>query len=715
MTAWPDLSNWSLRRLLVFWWILFLLIQQTQRLFLLPEALAREVPPWGILMKTLLTGLQADLITATIGVILAAILAGGFGLLWSTGITWRGRTVERGIVYRRALLCSSGFIGLLILILLTVDMGYYHFNQQHLNFVFFEYVDDLIVQALETGVASSQAAQQTNAEVQDVQKWGLRLVGFYLLQGIVILAWWLWFSRAIGPALQRWTVGAPGKTNAVLVFGLAAGVVGFHPQGPYAIRTVHISHAEYYTLAQNPILYASEALRAMLDSRMKEREPRGVHTMPLEEAVVIAQGLLGQGAVFPDSRYPLVRGGVSSEGVHFDGPKNVILILVEALDRRFLNASVRGIRVTPFLDRLRTDSIYFEHFFTNGVQTARGLFSSYCSYYPRQGTAAMKTRYTHDYLCLPSVLRKGGYRTEMAISEHRDLNRLHLFMSRNGLHQLFDESDFPAEVERIGSGPSLGHTDGALLDLLRTRVHSLQASGSPFFLTTLTLGTHHPFAVPEVHPDVKALKAEPDGYIAALRYFDLELERFFTDLLREGLLKDTVVIILGDHGRHEKVGRTEGEKQIGHFLAPLFIWMDETLRTPKNYRPRTVSIVASQVDLAPTILAVNGLLPRRSPFLGQDLSCVFVQDCLQENFAYLSSVYDDLIGLASPDGILLYSLRTETLYQTDLELRTPFATTGRDAPGVAERYRQLMALYASSNILLEQNRIWSWRNLGASL
>ena len=43
-----------------------------------------------------------------------------------------------------------------------------------------------------------------------------------------------------------------------------------------------------------------------------------------------------------------------------------------------------------------------------GVQTARGLFSTLCSYYPRQGTAAMKTRYAQDYLCLPSLLRRHG-------------------------------------------------------------------------------------------------------------------------------------------------------------------------------------------------------------------------------------------------------------------------------------------------------------------
>jgi len=148
---------------------------------------------------------------------------------------------------------------------------------------------------------------------------------------------------------------------------------------------------------------------------------------------------------------------------------------------------VAGIRLTPFLDHFKEDSLYFEHFFANGVQTARGLFASFCSYYPRQGTAAMKTRYMHDYVCIPSVLREHGYRTEMVIGYHRDLNRLHLFMSRNGLHQLFDRSDFPTGIEEIGMSASVGKPDGALLDLMRTRVQALRANGKPYFLAAMTI------------------------------------------------------------------------------------------------------------------------------------------------------------------------------------------------------------------------------------
>jgi arylsulfatase A-like enzyme len=101
------------------------------------------------------------------------------------------------------------------------------------------------------------------------------------------------------------------------------------------------------------------------------------------------------------------------------------------------------------------------------------------------------------------------------------------------------------------------------------------------------------------------LKADPDGYLAAQRSLDLELERVLMGMKRDGLLNDTVVLILGDHGRHEEVGQTDFEKQAGHFITPLFLWVDDTLREPVTYRPRTVTAVASQVDLLPTILGLK--------------------------------------------------------------------------------------------------------------
>ena len=709
------MSNWSVRQRIVFWWVLFLVIQQVERWVLLPDVINAEAPGLGLLVQTFTTGFRADLITSTIAILVSVLAAGLVSLvLWP--LTGRRREAALSESYGRALTAIGLMVVLLLMVLLLLDIGYYRYNQQRLNFVFFEYLGDLLTQWKETGLIGSQAAGQTGAELEDRGKWAGIVLGFLFCESVAILAWWRGYARLIRPLSSRLSHRMVLVPNLLLLLALAIGLTGFHHRGPEAIRAADISSAAYYTLAQNPVLYAGEGLRAALDAQWASDQRQMFDQMPLTEAIRATQAVVDREGIFPYPDYPLVH-RTGNPGLRLARPANVLVIFVEALDRRYLNKTVGGIPVTPFLDRLRSDSVYFEHFFANGVQTARGLFSTVCSYYPRQGTAAMKTHYLHDYACLPSLLRGRGYRTEMVIGYDRDLNRLHVFLSRNGLHELFDRTSFPPSTEEIGAFAGIGRPDGALLDLMRTRVETLRTAGSPYCLMAMTIGTHHPFAVPAsaTHPDIQRLKSEPDAYLAALRYVDLELERVLTAMKRDGLLKDTVVLILGDHARHEKVGQTDFERQAGHFMTPLFIWLDESLRTPDAYQPRTVTTVASQVDLLPTILALNGAASRLSASLGRDLSCLLRSDCIQDNVAFLSSVYDDLIGLADGDGLLLYSLRSQTVRRSDLDLNEPAVVLDAANPAIAHRYRRLLALYVASNTVLNQNKIWSWKEFGSKL
>jgi phosphoglycerol transferase MdoB-like AlkP superfamily enzyme len=709
-------SDWSVKQRIVFWWGLLLLIQQVERWFLLPDVISVEMPGAGLLLQTLTTGFRADLITSTIAILLTALLAALVTLVWWP-LIGRRRGAAAGTSYGRALTAAGLVVGLLLVVLLLLDIGYYRFNQQRLNFVFFEYLGDLFTQWNETGLIGSQAAGQTGAELEDRGKWAKIVLSFLFCESVAILAWWRVYAALVRPLSRRLTRGRVLVPNLLLLIALPIGLTGFHHRGPEAIRAADISSAAYYTLAQNPVLYAGEGLRAALDAQWTSGERQMFGEIPLTEAIRTTQAVVDPEGVFPYPDFPLVHRATGGPGHRFARPANVLVIFVEALDRRYLNKTVDGIPVTPFLDRFRSDSLYFEHFFANGVQTARGLFSALCSYYPRQGTAAMKTHYLHDYACLPSLLRERGYRTEMVIGYDRDLNRLHVFMARNGLHQLFDRTSFPSSAGEIGAFAGIGRPDGALLDLMRTRVEALRSMGSPYCLMAMTIGTHHPFAVPATvtHPDIQGLRSESDGYLAALRYVDLELERVLTAMKRDGLLKDTMIVILGDHGRHEKVGQTDFERQAGHFMTPLFIWVDESLRAPHTYRPRTVTTVASQVDLLPTILALNGGVPRLSASLGRDLSCLLRSECLEDNTAFLSSVYDDLIGLADRDGLLLYSLRSHTVRRSDLDLNEPAVVLDPANPAIAHRYRRLLALSVAANTVLNQNKIWSWKEFGSKL
>ena len=81
--------EWSLKQSGVFWWLLFLTIQQVERVFLLPEVMAVEVPSTGVFVKTLTTGFSADLITSSIALLVVSVLTGMGGTLWWAWARWR--------------------------------------------------------------------------------------------------------------------------------------------------------------------------------------------------------------------------------------------------------------------------------------------------------------------------------------------------------------------------------------------------------------------------------------------------------------------------------------------------------------------------------------------------------------------------------------------------------------------------------------------------
>jgi arylsulfatase A-like enzyme len=692
----------SLARSFVFWWLLLVVVQQAQRVYLLGVAAWREAPSPGALVLTLVTGLRADLVVASFGMLAALVPAVLVAAAVAVRRPARARAALGTTLGIAAALVAAGYLAVL-----TVDMGYYLYSGQRLDAVFMEYITDAIGQGRHGEVSGSQVATQTAAELGEVGTWAARVGGYALLMTAAVLGWRRVHRHWVGPALAAW----PRVAAVALPLAVAAGAWGVHPDGPDSVQAAPIASSTYYALAQSPIWYVKTAVET--SGKRAVIPPAILAAMPEARALPLAREMLAPGAAFVSPRYPLV---------HVEQPRasplarrpNVLVLFLEALDRRYVGRTIAGRRVTPFLDSVFAESVYFEHFFANGAQTFHGLFASLCSSLPRQGTAATKARYANDYLCLPTLLTRGGYRTRMVIGQNRDRShsRLGLFMARNGLEELIDESSFPRSAPRMG----LGVADGALFERVRVEIDALRAGGRPYFLAALTTGTHHPFAVPDAHPDVRALRdAEPDRYVAALRYLDLELERLFEGLRRDGALRDTIVLLLGDHGRHERVGRTDLENEAGHFTVPLAVWLDPSLRSPATYRPRAVSGVASQLDLTPTILGWAGLMPRLSSFTGRDVGCALTTDCLPDRAVYLSEVYDDGAGIADRDGFWFYSFRGRAVEHTDLALRARPRRFAPDDPAVAARAQRILALYVTANTLIERNALWSWREFGDRL
>src|SRR5207247_7945815 len=173
---------------------------------------------------TLGTGLVGDIVGATGAVAVAAVLAG----LLSVSFFRSSKTTNGPGGDRAGLNVALAVVGGLLLVILIVDVGYYGFSQQHVNFVFFEYLDDLLhTSGNETG--ASQAAEQTVAELEDGEKWGVWIGTFLLLEGLAVAGWWVAFKQKIGPMLARCETQRPVVASVVLVTGVVGGAAGLGP------------------------------------------------------------------------------------------------------------------------------------------------------------------------------------------------------------------------------------------------------------------------------------------------------------------------------------------------------------------------------------------------------------------------------------------------------------------------------------------------------
>ena len=138
----------SLAERFAFWWLLLVVVQQAQRVFLIGAAALRDAPSPTVLGLTLVTGLRADLVTASFGMLVALAVA----LVVAAPVALRGRPRARAALVR-TLGVAAAVLSVAYVAVLTIDMGYYLYSGQRLDAVFMEYVTDLLGQGRHSGYA----------------------------------------------------------------------------------------------------------------------------------------------------------------------------------------------------------------------------------------------------------------------------------------------------------------------------------------------------------------------------------------------------------------------------------------------------------------------------------------------------------------------------------------------------------------------------------
>ncbi len=282
---------------------------------------------------------------------------------------------------------------------------------------------------------------------------------------------------------------------------------------------------------------------------------------------------------------------------------NVVLILLESVG--WQSTSFGGqFDTTPNLARFGQGGLVADHMYSVIPHTSKALVTTMCGDWPMLRTDIGESRPGGvPDRCLPNLLRDLGYSTGFfQPANERFESRTELihqfgFQFFRGRSTLVDAPD----AKQFAIANYFGLEDRAML---KPSVDWASRQTKPWFAAYLTLATHHDYAVlPDWdYPPMGDKTGNELHYLNDIRYSDDFVNRLYDAYDALGLAKNTVFIVLGDHG--------EAFGQHGRSIHDMVIY-DEGLHIPfvmwgPGVPVGRVSGDRQQIDILPTVVGLTG-------------------------------------------------------------------------------------------------------------
>jgi phosphoglycerol transferase MdoB-like AlkP superfamily enzyme len=282
--------------------------------------------------------------------------------------------------------------------------------------------------------------------------------------------------------------------------------------------------------------------------------------------------------------------------------KNVVLISIESLGSDYVEAFGGRPGLTPNLSALTDEGLSFHNLYATGLRTVRGLEAITLSVPPTPGHAVPVRENNRGLMSIGSVLKENGYDAVYIYGGYSIFDNMRAFFSGNG-YDVRDRTDIASSD--IHHETIWGVADEDLFDLALRELDQRAQQPAPFFAHIMTTSNHRPYTYPEGRIDIPS----HTGRDGAVKYTDWAIGKFLRDAKDKPWFADTVFVILADHTSH---GRGRVDLPPENYRIPMWIY------APGFVKPGRIDYVASQIDIAPTVLGLLNL-SYTSRFFGQDI------------------------------------------------------------------------------------------------
>ncbi|KAJ0411859.1 hypothetical protein ATCC90586_003012 [Pythium insidiosum] len=357
----------------------------------------------------------------------------------------------------------------------------------------------------------------------------------------------------------------------------------------------------FYELEEPPVVVAAVALNDSLNELFRL-------TLHLEFQPSLGDGSIESASLYihnTTEEYSLFKDDVLfRRTMGFKGPKafnvtvdpstppNVVVLVVESFrysdslyiagDNQALPTVQHNVSLTPNFDRWAKRGVAFRNFWSSW-QTSRSVESILFGQVPFDdvfdtGTSTGRKKVPFDDV-FDTGTSTGRKKVHLEGMPQLFKAKGHETMFSTGCQIRYDQWDkFLPSHGRQGPWFLLGRDDDVALDVLgdmlidKTVEQQRQANDSrrPFFVNHYTISSHQPFyqepewyqksSIPDFSALYKQYSDRDDAHWDVLRYTrmryftDLAIGRFLDRMKNAGVLNDTIVVIVGDHGHSPESG-----------------------------------------------------------------------------------------------------------------------------------------------------------------
>lgn len=444
--------------------------------------------------------------------------------------------------------------------------------------------------------------KEVSGTVWKANKWDVIVT--FLLLGIVIWFAWKSFSYVVrNYKPMKWTY-------RLLSLPFVLGLLFIGARSSFAPRPANISTAYWSDrnkLVDEFTMNSTYSVMMAIIRLKDEKDPSAVY------------GSMSEGEIFrrvkskldiPDSLYirsdiPFLHKQIS--GVQRPRPMNVVILLEESLGAEYVGA-LGGLPLTPNLDRLSKEGLFFTNLYSTGTRTVRGIEAVITGFLPTPGNSIVNLPLaSRDFFTAGSLFQKAGYSTEFIYGGQSNFDEMRSFFIGNGFDRIYDQPSF--------KNPSFTGVWGVSDEDLAEKADEVFRSHGdhPFFSVILSTSNHSPFEFPDGR--IQLYEQPKNTVHNAMKYADYGIGKFFELAKKSEYYKNTIFLVVADHNT----------RVFGDDFVPVNKFHIPGLIIGPGIPAMSFDKVSSQVDLLPTILHFAGITTEH-PMIGKDLMSINPED-----------------------------------------------------------------------------------------